>query len=106
MKAAAFSLASAKYSAGENMSYVLAVMLVEIDVLGDALLFCRQMIIQSVASASYKVKMATENVVGVHLPVFEPVKEERHCTSACAVSKPFLFSYWFVPYSARFHWSR
>jgi len=66
MKAASFSLASAKYSAGENMP---------------------QMIIQSVASASFKVRLASENVVGVHLPVFEHMKEERHAQDFTGLGK-------------------
>jgi len=66
MKAAAFSLATAKYSAGENMS---------------------QMIIQSVTSAGYKVKLASENVVGVHLPVFEHSKEERQAQDFTGLGK-------------------
>lgn len=30
------------------------------------------MVIESVDVASYKIRMGTENIVGVHLPIFEP----------------------------------
>jgi len=66
MKAASFSLATAKYSAGENVS---------------------QQIIQGIASATFKVKLATENVVGVHLPVFDQAKEERHTQDFTGLGK-------------------
>lgn len=66
MKAASFSLASAKYAAGDSMS---------------------QMIIQSVSHASFKVKLASENVVGVHLPVFDAAKEERNSQDFTGLGK-------------------
>jgi len=55
MKDAAFSLVKAKSSADDNMSH---------------------MVIQSADQAAYKVKIKTENVVGVHLPLFEPVHDK------------------------------
>jgi len=66
MKAAAFSLTQAKYAAGENIP---------------------QMIIQSVSTASYKVRLTTENVVGVHLPIFDPFKEDKQSQDLTALSK-------------------
>jgi V-type H+-transporting ATPase subunit D len=56
MKDASFSLASAKFSAGDNMP---------------------QMVIQSADTATYKVRMKTENVVGVYLPNFDPSQEKN-----------------------------
>jgi len=55
MKDASFSLVGAKRSADENF---------------------QQVVIQSADTASYKVRMKTENVVGVHLPLFEPVQDK------------------------------
>lgn len=45
------------------------------------------MIIQSTASAFYKVRLASENVVGVHLPVFESAKEERNTQDFTGLGK-------------------
>jgi len=55
MRDASFSLVGAKRSADDNF---------------------QQMVIQSADQASYKVRMKTENVVGVHLPLFEPVLDK------------------------------
>eukprot|EP01125_Pyxidicula_operculata_P000467 TRINITY_DN10491_c0_g1_i1.p1 TRINITY_DN10491_c0_g1~~TRINITY_DN10491_c0_g1_i1.p1 ORF type:complete len:251 (-),score=61.45 TRINITY_DN10491_c0_g1_i1:115-867(-) len=57
MKEASFSLAAAKYAAGENMP---------------------QMVIQGVDQASFKVKLRAENIVGVYLPIFESVNERTN----------------------------
>eukprot|EP01113_Clastostelium_recurvatum_P027369 TRINITY_DN329_c0_g1_i1.p1 TRINITY_DN329_c0_g1~~TRINITY_DN329_c0_g1_i1.p1 ORF type:complete len:259 (-),score=94.58 TRINITY_DN329_c0_g1_i1:47-823(-) len=54
MREASFSLASAKYAAGDISHTVM----------------------ENVGSATMKVRMATENVAGVHLPVFERLKDE------------------------------
>jgi len=56
MKDASFSLASAKFASGDNMP---------------------QMVIQSADTASYKVRMKTENVVGVYLPNFDPTQDKQ-----------------------------
>jgi len=66
MKAASFSLASAKYSAGDGLPHT---------------------VIQGVTTASYKVKLSTENIVGVHLPVFDPFKEDKHSQDYTALGK-------------------
>jgi len=57
MKDASFSLVNAKRSTDENMPH---------------------MVIQSADQASYKVKLKTENIVGVHLPLFEPVNDKAN----------------------------
>eukprot|EP01128_Nolandella_sp_AFSM9_P012051 TRINITY_DN8915_c0_g1_i1.p1 TRINITY_DN8915_c0_g1~~TRINITY_DN8915_c0_g1_i1.p1 ORF type:complete len:258 (-),score=88.65 TRINITY_DN8915_c0_g1_i1:136-909(-) len=56
MKAASFSLAVAKKAAGDTLP---------------------QTIIQSATSATFTVKEETDNVVGVHLPVFDSQKAEK-----------------------------
>jgi len=56
MKDAFFSLASAKFAAGENMPL---------------------MVIQSADTATFKVRMKADNVVGVYLPNFDSVNEKQ-----------------------------
>jgi len=55
MKEAYFALANAKYVAGENLP---------------------DMVIESVGKANYKLKLKTENIVGVQLPIFQPSIEK------------------------------
>jgi len=55
MKDAAFSLVNAKRNADDNMPH---------------------MVIQSADQANYKVRLKTENIVGVHLPLFDPVNDK------------------------------
>jgi V-type H+-transporting ATPase subunit D len=59
MKDAYFSLATARYAAGENMP---------------------DTVIENVDKASFKLKLSTENVVGVQLPVFEQVNEKNNAS--------------------------
>jgi V-type H+-transporting ATPase subunit D len=66
MKEASFSLAGAKYVAGENMPH---------------------MVIESVDQASFKLKMGSDNVVGVLLPVFEPLQEATTTKELAGLSK-------------------
>eukprot|EP01121_Diplochlamys_sp_Union-15-3_P000317 TRINITY_DN102_c0_g1_i1.p1 TRINITY_DN102_c0_g1~~TRINITY_DN102_c0_g1_i1.p1 ORF type:complete len:251 (-),score=56.43 TRINITY_DN102_c0_g1_i1:68-820(-) len=56
MKDATFSLSSARIVAGENFTH---------------------MIIEGVEKSTYKLRKGTENVVGVHLPVFDIIKESQ-----------------------------
>jgi len=56
MRDAFFSLASAKFSAGDTMPL---------------------MVRESADTASFKVRMKTENIVGVHLPNFDSVNEKQ-----------------------------
>lgn len=55
MKAASFSLAQAKYAAGDNMP---------------------SLVISNQNEATYQVKVKLENVVGVKLPLFEPAADQ------------------------------
>jgi len=55
MKEASFSLSNAKRTTDENMP---------------------QMVVHGAEQATYKVRLKTENVVGVHLPLFEPVHDK------------------------------
>eukprot|EP01130_Rhizamoeba_saxonica_P007087 TRINITY_DN283_c0_g2_i1.p1 TRINITY_DN283_c0_g2~~TRINITY_DN283_c0_g2_i1.p1 ORF type:complete len:255 (+),score=70.45 TRINITY_DN283_c0_g2_i1:50-814(+) len=54
MRDASFSLTEAKYAAGDSKLST---------------------IVESVDQASFKIRLTTENVVGVHLPVFESINE-------------------------------
>uniref|UniRef100_A0A6B2LFD1 V-type proton ATPase subunit D n=1 Tax=Arcella intermedia TaxID=1963864 RepID=A0A6B2LFD1_9EUKA len=56
MKDASFSLASAKFAAGDNMPVL---------------------VIQSADTATFKVRMKADNVVGVYLPNFDSVNEKQ-----------------------------
>jgi len=60
MKEAQFSLASARYSADENMSH---------------------MVLQSTGDATFKITRKTENVYGVHLPTFVSVNEKENAAA-------------------------
>jgi len=59
MKNASFSLVTAKRNADENMPH---------------------MVMQSADQASFKVRLKTENVVGVHLPLFDPVNDKANAS--------------------------
>jgi len=56
MKDASFSLASAKFAAGDTLPII---------------------VIQSAETATYKVRMKADNVVGVYLPNFDSVNEKQ-----------------------------
>jgi V-type H+-transporting ATPase subunit D len=66
MKEASLSLAESKYVAGQNMPH---------------------MVIESAGQASYKLKMGADNVVGVMLPVFEPLQEATTTKELAGLSK-------------------
>lgn len=72
IKAASFSLTVAKKAAGDTISYALSCIIPFISP-------CRQTVIQNTSQASFTVREETDNVVGVHLPVFEAQRAENQC---------------------------
>lgn len=64
MRDASFSLATAKWAAHPNdFGYS------RLDFTNN--FFLRSVVLENVGSASYKLKLSTDNVAGVHLPNFE-----------------------------------
>jgi len=60
MKEASFSLATAKYSAGDTIS---------------------QTVLQNVSQATLKLRMDSDNVAGVHLPIFKTFEKSKQAST-------------------------